>query len=283
VVSGLVQLEVEATDNVGVAKVEFYAGSTKLGEDISAPYTLNWDTTRYADGQVTLKARAVDGAGNVQEATLQVTLANVPRISWISPAPNQQVAGSVTLEVEVQAPRGVSKVEFYFGPDENSLAKIPGTPTVSGNRYTLQWNVLRVEPGSYLLKAVVTDSLGSRSEASIPVVVGATFVISVPAEGDQVGPGAQRAIVTVTVGINGTLPPGVSVSRVEVYINGQLQGPATSSTAGDGSQVFIYTWDTTRSSPGHDPAKSGDRIITARIYYTGGDTWTNGVRVAYRP
>jgi hypothetical protein len=42
-VLGTVTLEVEATDNVGVAKVEFFAGSTKLGEDTSAPYTFSWE------------------------------------------------------------------------------------------------------------------------------------------------------------------------------------------------------------------------------------------------
>lgn len=87
----------------------------------------------------------------------------------------------------------------------------------------------------------------------------------------------------MTIGINGTLPPGVNVSKVEIYINGQYVGDALNATAGDGSQIFIYTWDTTQLAPGHDPTLSGDRVITARVYYTGGDTWTNGVRVSYQP
>ncbi len=74
------------------------------------------------------------------------------------------------------------------------------------------------------MKVVVVDGMGSRAEASIPVRVGSAFVITTPKDGDQVGPGTQRAIVTVTVGINGTLPPGVNVSRVVIYINGQPWG-----------------------------------------------------------
>ncbi|WP_259329978.1 Ig-like domain-containing protein [Thermus thermophilus] len=283
VVSGTVALEVEATDNVGVAKVEFFAGSTKLGEATSAPFTFNWDTTVYPDGSVALKARAVDAAGNFAEATLTVTVANEPKVFWLNPTPNQKVAGSVDLQVEVQALRPIDRVEFYFGPDENSMSKVPGTPTPSGNTYTLSWDVLQVQPGNYLLKVVVVDAQGSQAQATIPVEVGSAFVITTPAEGDRVGPGANRSIVAITVGINGTLPPGVSVTRVAIYINGEYQGDATSDTAGDGSQIYIYTWNTAQSSPGHDPALSGDRVITARVYYTGGDTWTNGVRVSYQP
>ncbi|BDG25726.1 hypothetical protein TthSNM66_03620 [Thermus thermophilus] len=281
VVSGAVTLEVEATDNVGVAKVEFFAGSTKLGEATSAPFTFNWNTTAYPDGPVTLKARAVDAAGNAAEATLTVTVANQPKVFWLNPTPNQKVAGSVDLQVEVQALRPIDRVEFYFGPDENSMSKVPGTPTPSGNTYTLSWDVLQVQPGNYLLKVVVVDVQGSQAQATIPVEVGSAFVITTPAEGDKVGPGANRSIVAITVGINGTLPPGVSVTRVAIYINGEYQGDATSDTAGDGSQIYIYTWNTAQSSPGHDPTLSGDRVITARVYYTGGDTWTSGVLVSY--
>lgn len=282
-VSGTVTLEVEATDNVGVARVEFFAGSTKLGEATSAPYTFSWNTTAYPDGAVTLKARAVDGSGNAAEATLQVVVANAPEIYWVNPVANGLVAGFVLLEAEVRALRSVDRVEFYFGSNLDSFSKIPGTPTVSGSLYSLAWDVLRVTPGAYFLKAVVVDVAGARSEAVIPVQVGSAFALDSPSDGDQVGPGANRAVVAVTVGVRGTLPPGVSITQVEVYINGHLAGAAVRQTAGDGSEVYVFSWDTVVALPGHDPTASGDRVITARVYYTGGDTFTNGVRVLYLP
>ncbi len=282
-VSGTVTLEVEATDNVGVAKVEFFAGSTKLGEVLSAPYTFSWDTTAYPDGEVTLRARAVDGSGNSAEAALRVVVANAPEIYWVNPVANELVAGFVRLEAEVRAVRNVDTVEFYFGSNLDSLSKIPGTPTVSGSLYSLAWDVLRVTPGVYFLKAVVIDVAGARDEAVIPVQVGSAFVLDSPSDGDQVGPGANRTIVAVTVGVRGTLPPGVSITQVEVYINGYLVGTAVRQTAGDGSEVYVFSWDTQIPSLGHDPNAPGDRVITARVYYTGGDTFTNGVRVLYLP
>ena len=225
----------------------------------------------------------MDAAGNSAEATLTVTVANAPKVSWVSPMPNQKLAGFVDLQAEVRALRAVSRVDFYFGPDENSLAKIPGSPSPSGNMYSLGWNLLHVSPGTYILKVEVEDVAGSLGTAVIPVEVASAFVITTPAEGDAVGPGAGREIVAVTVGVNGTLPPGVTISQVEVYINGQPVGTATQQTATDGSQVYVYTWDTSQAAPGHDPTKSGDRVITARVYYTGGDTFTNGVKVSYQP
>jgi len=291
VVSEAVTLEVEATDNVGVAKVEFFAGSTKLGEATTAPYTFSWNTTGYPDGPVTLKARAVDAAGNASEATLTVTVANAPTVVWMNPVPHQKVTGFVNLQAEVRAIRPVSHVDFYFGSDENSLAKISGSPSVSGNVYTLGWDILRVTPGNYILQVVVEDSAGSRGVATIPVEVMSTFVITTPADGDGVGLGAGRQIVAITVGVNGTLPPGVTVSRVEILINSCAVADARQEIAGDGSYVYVYPWDTAqtlscRSDPSqiaHDPTKPGDRVITARVYYTGGDTFTGGVLVTYSP
>ena len=151
----------------------------------------------------------------------------------------------------------------------------------------MEWNVLRVTPGAYFLKAVVIDVAGARSEAVIPVQVGSAFVLDSPSDGDQVGPGANRTIVAVTVGLRGTLPPGVFINRVDIYINGYLAGTAVRQTAGDGSEVYVFAWDTRIPLPGHDPTASGDRVITARVYYTDGDTdgdtFTNGVRVLYLP
>jgi hypothetical protein len=241
---------------------------------------------------VTLRARAVDAAGNASEATLQVTVANAPEIYWVKPVANELVAGFVPLEAEVRALRSVDRVEFYFGSGLDSLSKIPGTPTVSGSLYSLAWDVLRVTPGAYFLKAVVIDVAGARSEAVIPVQVGSAFVLDSPSDGDQVGPGANRTIVAVTVGLRGTLPPGVSINRVDIYINGYLAGTAARQRAGDGSEVYVFAWDTRIPlPPGHDPNASGDRVITARVYYTDGDTdgdrdgdtFTNGVRVLYLP
>ena len=193
-------------------------------------------------------------------------------------------AHSNQRDVEVRIAATGGRVESaklaYAGP---SSGEIPLTPSGGVWRGTLPESL---SSGTYTLKAEAR--VGSFIKESGPVVFvfvkdkpQITFVITTPAEGEEVGPGAQKEIVAVTIGINGTLPPGVNVSKVEIYINGQYVGDALNATAGDGSQIFIYTWDTTQLAPGHDPTLSGDRVITARVYYTGGDTWTSGVLVSY--
>ncbi|MFX6096927.1 hypothetical protein ABTF38_01180, partial [Acinetobacter baumannii] len=195
-----------------------------------------------------------------------------------NPVPNQRIAGFIRLEAKVRAVRAVDRVEFYFGPDETNMARIPGSPIPSPESvYSLDWNILRVEPGVYLLKAVAVDAGGFKDETTISVEISSPFVITTPRNGDLVGPRVQRSIVATTVGVIGTLPPGVDVTQVVVYINGQEAGTATKQTATDGSQVYVYVWDTLRAAPWHDPTKSGDRVITARVYYTGGDTFAGGI------
>jgi chitinase len=55
-------LQATASDSDGtIAKVEFYQGSTKLGESGSAPYKFTW--SQVAAGSYNLRARAIDNLG----------------------------------------------------------------------------------------------------------------------------------------------------------------------------------------------------------------------------
>lgn len=76
-VSGMVNMAATASDAVGVTKVEFYQGATKLGEDLSSPYAYGWDTTSVANGNYSLTAKAFDAAGNISTSSaVSVTVSN---------------------------------------------------------------------------------------------------------------------------------------------------------------------------------------------------------------
>ena len=84
-----VSIAAEATDADGtVTKVEFFNGSTKLGEDTTAPYTYDW--TGVAAGSYSLTARATDNLGATTTSaarTITVSAANAPPTASItSPA-----------------------------------------------------------------------------------------------------------------------------------------------------------------------------------------------------
>ena len=61
VVSGNRTITADASDDVGVAGVQFYVDGAPQGpEDTTAPYGANWDTRLIPNGAHTLTARARD-------------------------------------------------------------------------------------------------------------------------------------------------------------------------------------------------------------------------------
>jgi hypothetical protein len=70
-VSGTIILTASASDNVGVASVDFRWDSVSFGTpDTSSPYSRSWDTTKFANGFYTLTALARDAAGNLKISNL---------------------------------------------------------------------------------------------------------------------------------------------------------------------------------------------------------------------
>ena len=76
--SGTVTVSANATDNVGVAGVQFLLdGVAMAAEDTVAPYGVSWDTTTAASGTHVLKAVARDDAGNTTtSSSVTVTVSN---------------------------------------------------------------------------------------------------------------------------------------------------------------------------------------------------------------
>ena len=76
-VSGLIDVLVTATDNVGVEKVELRIDGGLHATDLTSPYLFSWDTTKKTNGSHTLAAKAYDAAGNVgTSSTITVTVNN---------------------------------------------------------------------------------------------------------------------------------------------------------------------------------------------------------------
>lgn len=76
-VAGSVAVSASATDNVGVASVEFRLGGNLVATDTTSPYAWTWDTTGSANGAHALTATAFDEAGNsAVSASVTVTVNN---------------------------------------------------------------------------------------------------------------------------------------------------------------------------------------------------------------
>jgi hypothetical protein len=81
-VSGNVTVSASATDNVGVAWVQFQLDGANLGPRLTtAPYAMSWASASVANGGHSLGAVAADAAGNQGSATpVAVTVNNVPPV-----------------------------------------------------------------------------------------------------------------------------------------------------------------------------------------------------------
>lgn len=70
---GNVTITATASETGGtIAKVEFYADTTKIGEDSTAPYSMTWYSPD--EGHYTIKARAIDGVGNTNTASVNISI-----------------------------------------------------------------------------------------------------------------------------------------------------------------------------------------------------------------
>ena len=84
--SGTVTLSATASDNVGVAGVQFLLNGAALGAEdttrdpTTLAYGVSWNTATVTNGTYTLTARARDAAGNTRlSAPVSVTVANAPQ------------------------------------------------------------------------------------------------------------------------------------------------------------------------------------------------------------
>ena len=69
-VTGSVAIAANASDDIGVDRVEFLLDGALLGSDTTAPYAYSWNSSTASNGPHALQARAVDLAGNTGSSAL---------------------------------------------------------------------------------------------------------------------------------------------------------------------------------------------------------------------
>lgn len=96
-VSGTVSLTASASDNVGVAKVEFLVDGAVIGTDLYSPYSASWNTAGFANGSHSLACRAYDAAGNTGSSSTTVTVNNPPTCTLAYDKTTVPSGGNATL------------------------------------------------------------------------------------------------------------------------------------------------------------------------------------------
>jgi len=87
--SGTVTVSASAADNIGIASVRFFDGTTAIGAAVTAaPFQVSWNTTASANGVHNLTAVARDPAGNSSTSgVVAVTVSNTPPVDPTGPGP----------------------------------------------------------------------------------------------------------------------------------------------------------------------------------------------------
>ena len=150
VAGSAVTVSASASDNVGVAGVQFKLDGANLGaEDTSAPYSISWNTTGVANGPHTLTAVARDAANNTATASsVGVTVSNVT-VALSAPAAGSTVTGT-GVTVSATASANVTRVQFKLD-GANLGAEDTSAP------YSIVWNTTGVSDGPHTLTAVARD------------------------------------------------------------------------------------------------------------------------------
>jgi Big-like domain-containing protein len=172
-VSGAVTLSASASDNVGVAGVQFRLDGVPFGpEDTTAPYSATWNTTTSANGSHTVAAVARDAAGNTSSSSATVTVSNgpppdttPPTASITSPASGSTVSGTVTVSASASDNVGVVAVQFRL--DGANLGAEDTTAP-----YSVTWDTRAAADGSHTLTAVARDQANNAgTSAAVTVTV----------------------------------------------------------------------------------------------------------------
>jgi thermitase len=181
-----------------------------------------------------------------------------PTASISSPAGAATVSGSLSVNVSASDNVGVSKVELYV--DGSLYASTTTSP------YDFFLNTSAMTNGSHTLLAKAYDAagnIGASSTVTITVsnladTVAPAVTISSPANGSTV---TKKALISAA----GT--DNVSVTSMEIYIDGVLKASSTSGS-------ITYTWSINRN------VKAGSHTITVKAYDAAGNVGQSSVSVS---
>jgi YD repeat-containing protein len=158
-------LNADASDGDGaVSKVEFLQGTTKLGEDATAPYSFTW--TGPVAGSYVLTARAIDDLGGVSTSNpVNITVSTLLS-GRVTKSDGATAIGGATIKV-LQGTVQVGTVLTNGAGDYSILGLAPGTYTVEA---LAAGYLAKIRNGIAITQAaspVVNFSLGSSSATGI--------------------------------------------------------------------------------------------------------------------
>lgn len=164
-VSGVVPVDVTASDNVGVTRADFYVNGQLVATDALAPFAFAWDSTAKADGSYTLSVQAYDAAGNRGTSpSVTVTTGNdstAPTIASFSLTDGMKVSGKQVVKVSASDNQKVAKISLVIDGKE--------VATAFGGSLSYNWNTNKLARGAHTVTVRVTDNSGNVTTKTVTV------------------------------------------------------------------------------------------------------------------
>jgi hypothetical protein len=175
-VSGTATISANASDNVGVTRVEFLMDGALLSTDTTSPYSASWNTTAATNGAHSLTARAFDAAGNqATSAAVGVTVNNgSPPVLDItlSGVPSSIRRGQFFTATGTVANTGGTAASGYtmlvsFTPTDSMRLESPQSSTQSvatvaaGGTQSVSWQIRADRAASATLTMTLRSSSGA--------------------------------------------------------------------------------------------------------------------------
>ncbi|MFM8334581.1 MAG: Ig-like domain-containing protein, partial [Opitutaceae bacterium] len=259
-----VTVSANATPGTGatVSQVQFYAGSTLIAVDTSAPYSVTWVPT--SAGAQNITARVVDSNGTTVTSTaVSVTAVTSTSVTITTPAANAAAtvgtATTVTASATATAGATIQSVTFFATPSGGAAVQI-GLP-VAAAPYTVAWTP--AVAGAYTLTAVALDSANTSVTSSGVAVTAGNSLPTAALTAPQ--PGALA-----TVGLGTTLTANVAPGSGGATVT-QVQFLAGSTVVATlPGAVGVTSYSTTWT-----PTSAANVALTVKVTDSNGNTTTS--------
>jgi len=259
-VANTIEVIASATDNVAVAKVEFYVDNQLQVTDTASPYTFSLDTTKLSNGTHNLSAIAYDTSNNTASFSISVNVQNAdttpPTVTITSIANGSTVSGTIQIVANAMDNVGISKVELYVD------GQLQATDTAFP--YVFNLDTTKLSNGEHGIVVFAYDTSNNSASYGIWVIVQNGSPDKIPPQVAITSP-VNGAILSKTVLVSATASDNVEVSRVVIQA-----GPGV--TYSSSIPPYAFNWDTTQW-------RDQDYTITATAYDTSNNSTTTSITV----
>ena len=167
-VSGTVQIQGSATDNIGVTRVELWIDNQLDSVCSSVTYSCSWNSGSVSAGSHLIKVKAYDAAGNTGSASESLTVAapagsdtQKPSVQIVNPAAGSALTGTINITAIASDNVGIAQLSIYV----DDVLKSSSTSSSA----TYSWNTKKGGAGWHTITAKAWDPAGNTSTTTINV------------------------------------------------------------------------------------------------------------------